>query len=158
MSNQLIVKDPSDYDMTLLVMVASGIASPDEVCDAHNLTHGEYDKLLATPLFRQQVEGVRADLLKNGSMISIRAGYALAEVGIPEMQSLMQAVDTPPADKVKAMMALIKAHEVGRDPKAQGGDSKKAGVSIVINTNPVPVGRPHPTIEVKAVEVDDGDD
>lgn len=148
--------------MGLMVSVASGTSTPEEICDAYGLTPEQYDTLMANPVFRQTVEGVKTDLLKNGSMISIRAGYAIAEVAIPEMQNILQSFDADAGDKVKAALALVKMQEIGRDPR--GGKEEgavRAGVSITINTNPVPVGRPRPeepAIEVTATEIKIGSD
>lgn len=156
----LTTKNPQTFDMGLLVTVASGTSTPEEICDAYSLSQAQLDQLMANPVFRQQVEGVKHDLLKNGSMISIRAGYVIAEVAIPEMQNILTGFDADPDQKVKAALALIKMQEIGQagsNAKQQG--EVKAGVSIVINTNPVPVGRKaEPAIEVTATEIKIGTD
>jgi len=155
------IKDPTDYDIGLLVMIAAGTSTPQEIADTYGMTLEKLEALSANPLFRQSVEGVRADLMKNGSLISIRAAYAIAEVAIPEMQSLLQSVDAEPGDKVKATLALAKLAEMGGGGVSRGtsGDGK-TGVTITINTNPVPVGRPkaEPAIEVTATEIKIGSD
>lgn len=156
-------KDPGEFDIGLLVMVASGTSTPQEIADTYGLTLAQLDALSRQPLFRQSVEGVKADLMKNGSMISIRAGFVLAEVAIPEMQKLLQGFDTEPGDKIKATLALTKLHEMGGASavRDKGGEGK-AGVTITINTNPVMIRRAAapeaPVIEVTATEINIGGD
>lgn len=159
----LTTKNPQTFDMGLMVMVASGTSTPEEICDAYSLTQAQLDTLMKNPVFRQQVEGVKADLLKNGSMISIRAGYVIAEVAIPTMQEILQSFDADPDQKVKAALALVKMQETGQATgaaKNRHEGEAKAGVSIIINTNPVPVGRmkAEPAIEVTATEITIGTD
>jgi hypothetical protein len=149
------VKDPTtDYDITLLVMVAAGTSTPQEIADTYGMTLEKLEKLMNKPLFRQAVEGVKADLMKNGSLIALRAGFVLAEVAIPEMQMLLQSIDAEPGDKIKATLALQKLHEAGGGVSrgTSGDGSGKTGVSITINTNPVRIGREKP-VEVPAIEV-----
>jgi hypothetical protein len=156
------VKDPAEFDIGLLVMVASGTSTPKEIADTYGMTLDQLEALSSQPLFRQSVEGVKADLMKNGSMISIRAGFVLAEVAIPEMQMLLQSALVEPADKIKATLALTKLHEMGGGTAARDkGESGKTGVTITINTNPVMIQRAAPVapvIEVAATEITIGSD
>ena len=156
-------KDANDYDIGLLGMVASGTATPQEIADIYGMELAKLDQLAASPMFRQAVEGVRADLMKNGSLISMRAGFVIAEVAIPEMQALLQGHDTEPGDKVKAAMALVKMQEIGNAGVSRGtNEAARDGVSITINTNPVMIGRVatpvEPVIEVTATEIKIGSD
>jgi hypothetical protein len=157
---KLIPNDPNKFDLALLVAIASGTSAPEEVQATFGLSPEAYASLMANPLFLQAVTGVRQDLLKNGSMLSIRAGYVLAEVAIPEMQDILQSIDSDPEAKIKAVHALIKIQEIGAAPgNAKDKGDGRAGVTITINTNPVPVGRAKPeVIEATVSEVKIGSD
>lgn len=144
------------FDLALVTDVATACYSEEELAAKHNVSLRNLQSLLSNPVFKQQVEGVKTDLAKNGFLTKTRATSIINEDLLPKIQEQIYNLDTTPDDLAKIGNVLIKLAGVD----AKDAAATQSGPAMpTINITLAPLAPPAQstaaplTIDVKATEV-----
>lgn len=143
-----VEKLPATYPQRLLsplinyhlaLDVALGV-DVDTILDAYNLQAHEYNALIGSGIFRQQLSRVTEQLEKDGGSFKLKA-QAQAEVLLQE--SFVMGMDRDMDPRVRADMIKSNARWAGYDNPKGEGDGGTSGFHVTMNFNSSP--SEHPT-------------
>jgi hypothetical protein len=135
------VMDDLDYAMTasnvvvdvppkLLLELAVGIDTSDELCSRYNITRAQYDAIVSNPGIQSRISRTAAELKKDGITVQMRGTHATEDL-IGRIWQKARNPDTPLLQMIEAAKFLSKLG--GVDEPAQVKQAQGSGFSITIN-------------------------
>lgn len=128
-------RDPASlgWPPTLPLEVAMQSSSPEEICDAYNLSEADWNALCDNQAFRQEVEDAANALKKDGMSFKMKARLQSEEL-LKTSWALIHSPndDVPPSVKADLIKFTIRA--AGLDgSKDQANQAQGPALSISIN-------------------------
>lgn len=129
--------------------LAQDIFEPDQIRQAHNLTHDQFEQILEEPTFQKMLREMVLDWQSaSGTAERVRVKAATAvEVALDSFFQDVTDRSIPLAQRTDALKALMKLGELGE--KEQNLGAIGSGVSISINLGTPGQGAPPKTVVIE---------
>lgn len=120
------------WDSRLVLDLALGVDSLQDILDRYDLNHEEYNALSTTPAFRRDLAQAIKDIREDGLSFSTKARIQ-AETYLPILDEMVNSLETPASVRLEAIRSTVAWGRL--EPKNSKGDEVKNATQINVNIN-----------------------
>lgn len=120
------------WDPRLILDLAVGIDSIDEILDRYSLSEAEFNRLSETQSFRRELAGTIRDVRENGVAFSSKAKVQ-AEVYLGVLDDMINDPETPASVRLEAIRSTVKWGKL--EPREEKGDGQNNATQVNVNIN-----------------------
>lgn len=122
------------WPATLPIEVALQASSPEDICDAYNLSEQDWTALLDNPSFRQEVADAADALKKDGMSFKMKARLQAEEL-LKTSWALIHSPNDDVAPSVKADLIKFTIRAAGLDGSKDQAANQQQGPALSIQIN-----------------------
>jgi len=120
------------WDSRLVLDLALGVDSLQDILDRYDLNNEEYNALSTTPAFRRDLAQAIKDIREDGLSFSTKARIQ-AETYLPILDEMVNSLETPASVRLEAIRSTVAWGRL--EPKNAKAEDVKNATQINVNIN-----------------------